>query len=73
MNEEDSEDYSSDDSELDDLEEDEDGEDMGEDLYGDYRVGDIGRRDEFLDRESMQPNFPPFEAQNNINHFEFEK
>ena len=68
---EDSEDYSSDeDSELEDDEEDDP---MEGDLYAAYQLGDIGRRDEYPNQESIQRSFPPFEARNDMNHYDFEK
>ena len=74
MRSEDSDDYSSDeeDSELDDDLGDEDH--MDGDLYGDYQIGDLGRRDEYPDshEESIQPHFQ-LETQNNTNEYHCQK
>ena len=65
-----SDDYSSDeDSEL-----DEEDDPMEDDLYEEYQVGDIGRRDQYPIQDGrIQPSFPPFGDPNNINHYDFEK
>ena len=76
MRSEDSDDYSSDeeDSELDDDLGDEDEDHIDGDLYGDYQIGDLGRRDEYPDshEESIQPHFQ-LETQNNTNEYHCQK
>ena len=76
MRSEDSDDYSSDeeDSELEDDLGDEEEYHMDGDLYGDYRIGDLGRRDEYPDshEESIQPHFQS-ETQNNTNDYHYQQ
>jgi len=71
MQSDNSDDYSSDE---DSEELDDEDDPMEDDLYGDYQMGDIGRRDEYPNQDGgIQPSFPPFQEQNNTNHYDFEK
>ena len=69
----DSEDYSTDeeDSEFD---EEQDEEEHMDDLYGEYQIGDLGRRDEYPNNleDSIQPNFQSFQPQN-TNEYDYQK